>query len=127
MRSCRAFSLFELMIALAVLGVLSSIAIAAYTRQRSAIEDTQCRYNAAMLSQTCLCAQVAGVDLGTNEELPTTVQRLLEGVVAQTGSFASHEFKVDGIKAGTLPHVLYYLELRDGALVYRADRASPVD
>jgi len=115
------------MITLAVLGVVSSIAIAAYTRQRSAIEDTQCRYNAAMLSQTCLCAQVAGVDLGGDEKLPTIVHRLRDGVVPETGSFATHEFKVDGIKEETLPHVLYYLDWQNGALVYRADRASPSD
>lgn len=115
------------MIALAVLGVMSSIVIGVYTRHRAAIEDTRCRYNAAMLSQTCLCAQVAGVDLGADEGLPTTVRRLLEGVTPDSGSFVSHVFKVDGIRADELARVLYYLDLQDGALVYRADRPSLAD
>ncbi len=123
-----AFSLVEMLAAIAILGIMASIVVTAFGRpQRMVFLDAERRQNAASLAAMANCVQIAGTEIVVPGNLAATVKRLRDGTVIKAGALRGNCFKVSGITDEELPGVLYYLEIRNNELVYRADRSMPPD
>ena len=115
-----AFSLLELLMAIMIMGIMSSIAIAVFSQpHRKAIIESTDRHNAALLVTMANCAEVAGVTPVVPGNLEATVRRLMGGVTPTNGILRGRRFVVSGIPEDRVSGVLAMLELRNDQLVIK--------
>lgn len=114
-------SLFELLMTLALLGVMSSIAVAAFGNQSDAFRDARDRRNAKELANVCTAAKAAGLDFVVAGQLAETVRKVVTGAAPTRGLLKGRIFKVNLIAEADINGASRFLEIQNGELLYRHD------
>ncbi len=118
-RGCSAFSLFEVLMFIAILGVMAGIAVPMMS-QNDAIYAARDRRNAQELCSTCMMAQAAQVDFVQDDSVIDTVRAIVRGGMSARGAMRGRVFVVPGLSEEDIKGAAKYLRVRDGQLLYTA-------
>ncbi len=112
-------SLFELLLSVALIGVLLSLAVPLLGAQEEAMQEVRAKRNAQELVGEFQVARAAGVDFLVANDLPATLQRLCQGQQAVEGVFAGRHFGVANLNAVDQKEAAAHLQLVQGDLRLR--------
>jgi prepilin-type N-terminal cleavage/methylation domain-containing protein len=118
-RVAKGFTLVEMLTTIAILAVLTSIALPSMSSINQNSVDTRDRRNAQELSAICAVAQAAGLDFVAGEDLAQTVRNVVEGGAPTDGAFAGKFFGMKGMAPTDQASALRYLEILNGTLSYK--------
>jgi prepilin-type N-terminal cleavage/methylation domain-containing protein len=111
-----AFSLVEMLVVIAVIGILSAIAVLAFRSLGSEAANTKAMRNAQNLAAVGAAAQAAGF-VYSRSTVGGAVRELTAGVTG-TDSFTGIRFAVPNLSRSEIRAASGYLQFLDGALVY---------
>lgn len=115
------FSLVEMLVVIAVIGILAAIAVPNIGRINTAAENTKDRRNAQQLASVCMAAQAAGLDfVGVQTNVSTVAAAVVTGGTVQdnTSPFYNQYFGVPGISAAERASAVRFLNIANGSLRY---------
>jgi prepilin-type N-terminal cleavage/methylation domain-containing protein len=119
------FSLVEVLIVIAVLGVMASIAINSLASHREAAEQTRNRRNAQEIVSLCVAAQAAGISFVVPGDPVQTARNAVSGAKATKGSFAGKTFRLPGMQEKEILGAAYYLDVQGNEVKYNGARPNP--
>lgn len=112
------FSLVELLIVIAVLGVVAALGIPAFHRLTANAEKAKDHQNARCLASVTQSAQAAGVDfVDADGDLDATIRNIQAGGVGVRGAFSGQVFRVN-ISENDIPGAKRFLRVQSGLLLY---------
>ena len=115
------FSLFELLFTVAILGLLGSVAIAAFGDQADAVENTRDRRNAQEIASVCTTASAAGLQFVTSDRLDATIRKIIQGAAPKGGAFKNRVFKVNLFAEADIAGAMRFLKIENGELLFLHD------
>jgi prepilin-type N-terminal cleavage/methylation domain-containing protein len=118
-RNARGFSLVEMLTTIAVLAVMTSIALISMGQINKNSEETRDRRNAQELAAICAVAQAAGLNFVVSGNLEKTIENIVAGGTPADGAFAGKFFGLKGLQPADQITASKYLELADGTLNYK--------
>lgn len=110
---------------LAVIGVISSIAMTYYGDQHQAVVVARDRRNAQELVSVCTTAAAAGISFVSGNDPVQTARNIVRGQTVAGGAFNGKIFRLGGMSEADIESAAYYLDVRDGNLIYVTDRLPP--
>ena len=120
-RTRRGFSLMELLLTIAIMGVLSSLAMAALGGARQGAVDQKDKRNAQEIASVAAVANAAGAPFVVPGNEQATIQNLREGCTPSKGAFKGKVFKLPSLREPEILGAMRFLALNDSELQYRAD------
>lgn len=108
-----------MLMTIAILGVLTSLALISLSQINQQSVETRNRRNAQELAGICTAAQVAGVDFVVAGDLDSTIDNVVSGGIPSEGAFAGRFFGLPGLQPVDRTSAKTYLALDNGALSYR--------
>lgn len=125
-KSClQGFSLIEALISIAVIGVLTTIAIGFLSNHHKAAETSRDRRNAQNLAVVCTVAEYANLHFIVPGDPVQTCRNVVQGGIAPSGPAAGKAFGLPGMIEEDIVSAAWYLDVRDHELLYRGDRPPP--
>ncbi len=115
----RGISLFEMLLTVAILGVMLSLAMPLFGAQNDVYAGIKAKRNAQELVAECTAAQAAGVDFVVAGDLPATVENIVKGGVATSGVFKGRTLGLKGLAAEDAKDAARFLKLSGGDLQMR--------
>ncbi len=106
------------MTTVAIVGVLTAVALPSFSNINQNAIDTRDRGNAQELASVCGSAQVAGLDFVTKTNVARTIRNIVKGGTVTSGNFAGHYFGVPGMSSTDQKAARKYLKIQNGMLVY---------
>lgn len=125
-RSMRGFSLFEVLVVVASIGLLAAIALPSLTAAKVS-EESSHRRNAQQLATVATTATIAGAKAVVDGDLIATVNRLVAGVAPTCGPFKDRVFQVAGMDAEARTGAMNYLRVSNQQLIYIPQPSSTQD
>ncbi len=123
LKTSRGFSLFELLLTVAVLGIMAGVALTSFSQgQRDIVIESVHRRNAQSFSTIAECAQLAGVDPVIGTDVEATMRNIVVGVTATDGAMKGRTFKIYGISDADIGGAAYYMNITNGKLMYEANK-----
>ncbi len=120
--SSRAFSLVEMLVVLAVVGILTAIAIVPFTAvTKERADQARDRQNAQNLVSMAQSGNAAGLDFIVDGDLMATIDNIVSGGTSSDGVFSGTSFSLEGLGDEHKLRASVYMELRDGVLLYKPD------
>ena len=114
----RGISLIELLTVVAILGLLASIATAAFSSPKEIYESARARRNAQQIASEYNCARASGLDFTVPNDVLATAKKVVSGGRATSGAFKGREFKVAGISNDDVAEASRFLALNRGELIF---------
>ena len=112
------FSLVELMVVIAVIGIIASIAISSVKNLLSNSEEVTAKRNAQTIAQVASAAQAAGDDsIGSASDLDAAVQIVVDGV-AGSSVFEDIDFTFSDISTADVTAAKTHLTFAGGTILY---------
>lgn len=124
-RSRRAFSLVEMLIVVAIIGVIAAVCIMALGGQRKGFVDARDRRNAQEIASLCQAAKAAGVILAVPDDPVLTAQLAVSGKQATGGVFDGKTFKLPGLASEDVESAAYFLDVVGTDVSYNGSRRRP--
>ncbi len=118
-QSGKAFSLVEMLSVIAVIGIISPIAIPGISNIRESAERASAQRNAQNLASVFVSAQAAGLDLLVDSDLSGTISNIVQGGFASEGVFNGSFFGLPGLNNEEQADALAYLRLEGDTLKYQ--------
>ena len=116
------FSLFEMLIVIAILGIMTSLSLAWFGGDGSQVRQARDQRNAQSFCSLCQAAQAAGVVLVTDSSDELEVLRqLVTGVEVQRGPLKGRTFRVPHVEPDELEGAARFLAIEQGELVYSSE------
>ncbi len=122
--SKRGFSLVEMLVVIAVIGIIAAIAVPNIGRINDSAKDATYRRNAQNLASVCASAQAAGLDfVGTSTDEAAIIKKVITGnTVTDAGPFQNTFFGVPGLNptdaVSETKGAAKYLSVSNGMLQY---------
>lgn len=113
------FSLFELLMTVAILGIMASLAMSAYGSQGVSFQDVRDRRNAQEITSTYTAARAAGLDLAVDASVESIVRKLIQGAAPTNGIFKKHVFRVNLLAEADIVGATRFLQIQNGELLVR--------
>lgn len=117
--TAKGFSLFELLMFLSILGVLTALAVPGLANQHEAFKNTRDRRNAQEIVTVCTAAKAAGLDFVAHGDLDTTIRNVMRGGTPSHGVLKGKVFKVTSIDDASAAAAARFLAIEQGQLIYR--------
>lgn len=115
----KGFSLAELLMTIAVIGIMCSLAMPLFGGQQDSFLSIKAKRNAQELVTECTVAQAGGVDFVVPGNLDATLANLKAGAVATTGVFKGRQFGIRGMSVEEIGYSKALLEVRAGVLMLK--------
>jgi prepilin-type N-terminal cleavage/methylation domain-containing protein len=115
----KAFSLMEMLMVIAIIGIVVNMALFAFGGARGGAEDVRDRRNAQEIATVAACAKAAGADFVVPGDEAATVQNLVAGAQAASGVFKGRTFKVPPMEEHAVAGAMKFLALHEAELVYQ--------
>lgn len=116
------FSLFEMLMTIAILGVMGSLAVSAFGGQKDAFESARDRRNAQEIAQVCSTARAAGLEFLVPGQIEDTIRNTVTGAAPTNGAFKGKTFKVGTLSNADITGAARFLVIENGELIYKYDR-----
>ena len=123
--SRRAFSLVEMLIVVAIIGVIAAVCIVSLGGQRKAFVDARDRRNAQEITSLVQAAKAAGVLLVVPDDPVLTAQLAVTGKQAQGGAFDGKTFKLPGLASEDVQSAAFFLDVVGTEVSYNGSRRRP--
>lgn len=114
-------SLLELLITIAILGIVMGIAVTSMGGARQGAEDQKDKRNAQEIASVAAMASAAGASFMVPGDEQATIANLRGGTVPATGAFRGRIFKISYMRDTEIQGALRFLALNDTDLQYRQD------
>ncbi len=114
----QAFSLVEMLSVIAVIGIISAIAVPSIGRINDSAREAAAKRNAQNIASVITSAQAAGLDFLAPQGLPQTVANVVQGGTVSEGVFAGAFFGVPSLSATEIDAVQSYLWQTDTQVLY---------
>ena len=114
----RGFSLREMLVALALLGMLASLVLSGLPNINQQSNQTRDKRNAQELATVCATAQAAGVDFVVAGDMDQTIKNVVAGGEPADGAFAGRFFGLPGLTPVDQGTAKTYLLLDNGSLQF---------
>jgi type II secretory pathway pseudopilin PulG len=118
-RRQQGISLFEMLMSVAIIGVMCSLALPLFGAPQEAFSSVKAKRNAQELVTECTVARAAGVDFVVASDLKATLAAVNLGARAESGVFAGREFGLKGMSPEELAASQAYLKIQNGELQVR--------
>ena len=118
-RPRQGFSLVEMLTTVAVLCVMTSMALISIGNVNRNSVETRNRRNAQELASICATGQAAGIEFIATGDLEGTIRNVVTGAAPDSGAFAGRYFGVPGLTPSDQASAKAYLRLGNGSLEYR--------
>ena len=116
------FSLLEMLVTIAILGIMASLAVTAFGGQKDSFESARDRRNAQEIAQVCSTAQAAGLNFLVPDEIEDTIRNTISGAAPTVGAFKGKTFKVGALSDTDITGAARFLVIENGELIYKYDR-----
>ena len=113
------FSLFEMLMTVAILGIIASLAMTAFGSQGDSFQDVRDRRNAQELVATYTAARAAGLDFAASGAVGPIVRKLTDGAAPTSGVFKNRVFKVNFFAEADIAGATRFLQIQNGELLVR--------
>lgn len=120
--SRRAFSLVEMLVVVAIIGVVAAVCILALGSQRQAFIDARDRRNAQEITSLVQGAKAAGVILAVPDDPLLTAQLAVSGKQAEGGAFDGKTFMLPGLSSEDINGAAFYLDVVGTEVTYNGSR-----
>jgi prepilin-type N-terminal cleavage/methylation domain-containing protein len=117
-----AFSLVEMLIVIAVIGILAGIAILGMSSHIRHSREAIARQNAKQFASIARSVVAAGAN-PLADTVEATMTKIHQGITISQGVFANQTFSCRAIDQKGMERAAYYLDIQDGELVFLADKA----
>lgn len=115
----QAFSLLEMLIVIGILGVLAAVAMAFFGgAQREAMIQVRDKRNAQEVVSLTMGALAVGAPVIAPGDMRATIDNLLKGTQATTGTFAGRTFRLSELNEEEIAGAMKYLKWQDEQPVY---------
>ena len=118
-RKTGGFTLIELLIVIAILAIVSAVAIPTMNMIHDSADESKARRNAQSIASIGASAQIAGFEY-TSTTKEDAASELVAGVFG-TGRLSNMEFRVSTVTGPELQEALQFLDFVDSTIVYRAN------
>jgi Tfp pilus assembly protein FimT len=118
-RHQKGISLFEMLMSIAILGVMCSMALPLFGAQHDVFSAVRAKRNAQELVTECTVARAAGVQFVVAGDLEATLANLKAGARASTGAFAGRAFGLKALSSEDLKLAIAHLKLQKDELMVR--------
>jgi prepilin-type N-terminal cleavage/methylation domain-containing protein len=112
------FSLIELLIAIAIIGLLANIAFFGLGGVRQGTVDQRDKRNAQEIASIATIAAAAGASFVVPGDEEATIQNLVAGRTPTSGAFRGKTFKVSSLGEPEIKGAMRFLALTEDGLVY---------
>ncbi len=117
------FSLVEMLITIAVIGVIAAIAVPSISSVRKNAQASKDKRNAQELASIFEAASAAGVNFSGGDE-HAVVASIAAGVIADEGLMKGSYYGLKGLTEAERYRAVKYLDFKDGILIYTGDASD---
>ncbi len=116
-----AFSLVEMLSVIAVIGIISAIAVPGVSRINDSAREATAKRNAQNIASIYASAQAAGLSFNVgNGDVLQTIQQVIAGGTASGGVFDGAYFGLPGLSESEQLACLPYLSFQGTSLIYQS-------
>ena len=112
------FSLMEMLVVIAVIGIITSMALAVFGGASQGAEEAKNRRNAQEIASVASSASAAGVDFLVPNNEAATINNLSVGKMASEGVFKDRIYKLPPMHDTELQGAMQYLTITESELLY---------
>jgi len=120
-RTHAGFSLMELLVTIAILGIIASMAVGAFGGARQGAVDQKDKRNAQEIASMAAIANAAGASFVVPGDERGTIENLRIGCAPTRGAFKGRRFQLPSLGEPEITGAMRFLALNDSELQYRLD------
>lgn len=122
--STHGMSLMELLVTIAILGIIMSITLMSMGGSRQAAEDQKDKRNAQEIASVAAMANAAGASFIVPDDEQATIANLRDGTAPETGAFRGRIFRISAMQDTEIKGAMRFLALNASDLQYRQDGSN---
>ncbi len=119
------FSLIEILMTVALIGVMAAWAFSALSGYRRQVEETRNRRNAQEMANVCAAASAASISFVTAGDVVQSARNIVTGATAAGGAFTGKTFRLPGLSDSDILGAAYYLQISGKMVVYDGSKPNP--